>query len=113
MQQLWAPWRMQYIESDKSGPCVLCAKPAEGDDRRSYILERAEHSFVMMNIYPYSSGHLMVSPYAHVDRLAALDDATALDLTRTLGLMHPPRSGLFQKAKQGHSVVAVELIRRH
>jgi ATP adenylyltransferase len=38
-----------------------------------------------MNIYPYSSGHLMVSPYAHVDRLAALDDATALDLTRTLG----------------------------
>lgn len=84
MRQLWAPWRMQYIESDKSGPCILCAKPPMGKDRENYILERTAHSFVMMNIYPYSNGHLMVSPYAHVDRLSALEDAAALDLTRTL-----------------------------
>lgn len=84
MRQLWAPWRMRYIEGPKTGPCILCAKPRASDDRSNYILERTEHSFVMMNLYPYSNAHLMVSPYAHVDRLAALDQAAALDLTLTL-----------------------------
>lgn len=84
MRQIWAPWRMRYIESPKAGPCILCTKPRSSDDRVSYILERTEHSFVMMNLYPYSNAHLMVSPYAHVDRLAALDQAAALDLTLTL-----------------------------
>lgn len=85
MRQLWAPWRMEYIESDKSGPCILCTKPSETADRENFILERTKHSFVMMNVYPYSNGHLMVSPYAHADRLSALDEAAALDLTVTLG----------------------------
>lgn len=85
MQPLWAPWRMQYIESDKSGPCILCAKPRERDDAKNYILERSARSFVMMNIYPYSNGHLLVSPYPHADRPADLDDETMLDLSRTLG----------------------------
>lgn len=84
MRQIWAPWRMRYIEGPKAGPCILCTKPRSSDDRVSYILERTEHSFVMMNLYPYSNAHLMVSPYAHVDRLAALDQAAALDLTLTL-----------------------------
>ncbi|HET8760826.1 MAG TPA: HIT domain-containing protein [Nitrospiria bacterium] len=84
MRQLWAPWRMTYIESDKSGPCILCQKPRASADRDNYILERTEHSFVMMNLYPYSNAHLMVSPYAHVDRLAGLPQAAALDLTLTL-----------------------------
>ena len=85
MRPLWAPWRMEYIASDKSGPCILCAKPSAAGDRENFILERTAHSFVMMNIYPYSNGHLMVSPYAHVDRLVALEDAAAHDLTATLG----------------------------
>lgn len=84
MKQLWAPWRMEYITSDKGGPCILCTKPSASQDRKNYILERSNHSFVMMNIYPYSNAHVMVSPYAHVDRLEALDNDTALDLTRTL-----------------------------
>jgi ATP adenylyltransferase len=75
---------MKYIEGDKAGPCILCDKPRAAADREHYILERTEHSFVMMNLYPYSNAHLMVSPYAHVDRLAALDHAAALDLTLTL-----------------------------
>ncbi len=85
MRQLWAPWRMEYIESLKAGPCILCTKPAESQDRENFILDRSTHSFVMMNLYPYSNAHLMVSPYAHVDHLAALDQAAALDLTLTLG----------------------------
>jgi len=84
MQQLWAPWRMRYIESNKSGPCILCAKPTERRDRENYILERTPHCFVMMNAFPYSNGHLMVSPYAHVDRLSLLDNTAAVDLTHTL-----------------------------
>jgi ATP adenylyltransferase len=75
---------MRYIEGPKAGPCILCAKPKESDDRANYVLERTEHSVVMMNLYPYSNAHLMVSPFAHVDRLAALDQAAALDLTLTL-----------------------------
>jgi len=85
MQQLWAPWRMRYIESDKSGPCILCTTPGEQADRSNYILERTAHSFVMMNRFPYSNGHLLISPYAHADRLSALDDEAALDLTKTVG----------------------------
>lgn len=85
MRQLWAPWRMEYIEGPKAGPCILCAKPEERRDRENFILHRSTHSFVMMNIYPYSNAHLMVSPYAHVDRPVALDPAAALDLTQTLG----------------------------
>ena len=82
---MWAPWRMAYISGEHDhgfeGPrCVFCTLPAQDDDRRSYILHRGEHCFVIMNLYPYNNGHLMVVPYAHVDSLLALDAATTTEM---------------------------------
>ncbi|HXI74326.1 MAG TPA: HIT domain-containing protein [Pyrinomonadaceae bacterium] len=76
MEILWSPWRHEYITS--SGPqkspadCIFCAahqNPA--DDKRNLIVHRASHNFVILNRYPYISGHLMIAPYAHVGELRA------------------------------------------
>ncbi|MDD5170199.1 MAG: HIT domain-containing protein [Syntrophales bacterium] len=64
MDAISAPWRMQYIKGEKSGKCVLCAN--EDSKCKDYILKRGEKAFVMMNLYPYSTGHLMVIPLRHV-----------------------------------------------
>lgn len=82
---------MAYVSAENDheldGPrCVFCELPAQGDDERALILARGEHCFVIMNAYPYASGHLMVVPYAHLDRLTDLThDATVemMDLART------------------------------
>ncbi len=82
MERLWAPWRMEYIKSEKDGQCIFCTKPAEGRDRQNLILCRGPHSFVILNRYPYNNGHLMVAPYAHVASLEDLDISTLTDLMR-------------------------------
>ncbi len=65
MDKLWAPWRIDYIRSEKEEGCIFCDKPASGDDRTMLILYRGEYSFVLMNLYPYNNGHLMIAPYQH------------------------------------------------
>ena len=61
MKQIWAPWRMPYILSEKEkGHCILCEKPKEKKDRENLILYRSPHAFVMLNLYPNNNGHLMV-----------------------------------------------------
>ncbi len=72
MDQLWAPWRVQYIESTKSEGCILCEKPKENKDAANYILYRGKHNFIMMNAYPYNPGHLMIAPYRHLDTVEKL-----------------------------------------
>ena len=74
MEQLWAPWRIEYILKDKSEECVLCQKPAEVQDEANYILYRGERNFVMLNAWPYNPGHLMVAPYRHVGGVEGLSD---------------------------------------
>jgi len=88
---MWAPWRMAYVSAEHDhefeGPrCVFCDLPALGDDARALILDRGEHCFVVLNAYPYASGHLMVVPFAHVDRLTDLTAAARaemMELART------------------------------
>jgi ATP adenylyltransferase len=65
-QPLWAPWRIDYIRSEKEGSCFLCRIFAEKNDRENLLLYRGETCAVVMNRYPYNSGHLMVTPYRHV-----------------------------------------------
>jgi len=82
---MWAPWRMSYITAehdhlDTGSACVFCVLPARNDDARSYILHRGAHCFVIMNLYPYNNGHVMVVPYAHLDALTALDGATLTEM---------------------------------
>lgn len=79
MDYLWTPWRYRYIASVKPGDsCVFCDAVAANDDRQTLILLRAEKNFVILNRYPYTSGHLMIVPYAHVGDLASAEpDALA------------------------------------
>ena len=67
MDHLWAPWRMAYIDSDnKDAGCIFCTKPKENRDEENLILYRGERCFVIMNLFPYNNGHLMIAPYQHV-----------------------------------------------
>jgi ATP adenylyltransferase len=79
-QRLWAPWRLDYIKSDKTGECIFCTKPALGNDDEALITHRGDRCFVILNAFPYNNGHLMVAPYAHGGRLEDVDDATSLEL---------------------------------
>jgi ATP adenylyltransferase len=73
MDYLWTPWRYAYITSaDRTPGCIFCDKIAEKDDRKNYIVYRGEHCFIILNAYPYTSGHVMVVPYAHLDQLVKL-----------------------------------------
>jgi ATP adenylyltransferase len=74
MKRIWAPWRIQYIRAPERKGCIFCDKPLEDRDEEDLILYRGKHNFVIMNIYPYNPGHLMVVPYRH---LSALEDMTA------------------------------------
>jgi ATP adenylyltransferase len=83
MDLLWTPWRRAFVEgatADADTACFLCTAPAAHDDRANLILARAERAFVIMNRYPYNSGHVMIAPYAHTGDLANLDTATAQQL---------------------------------
>ena len=80
MEYLWAPWRIKYIEkiiSNGDGSCIFCDKPAQNKDAENFILYRGELNFVIINRFPYNSGHLMVVPYHHV---AALDKLSGEEL---------------------------------
>lgn len=77
MRKIWAPWRVEYIRSEKAKECIFCQKPAENKDTRNHILFRGKTSFVILNNYPYNPGHLMVAPFRH---LASLDDLTEEEL---------------------------------
>jgi ATP adenylyltransferase len=74
MDTIWAPWRMQYIGRARDGeePCVLCEKPKQADDRVNLVLLRGRSNYVMLNLYPYNPGHLMVAPYRHLSHLTEL-----------------------------------------
>jgi len=84
MEHIWAPWRIKYIQMEKSKGCILCEKPRQDSDAENYILFRGDKNFVMMNIYPYNPGHLMIAPYRHIDSLEGLSDEEShehIDLT--------------------------------
>jgi ATP adenylyltransferase len=85
-EQLWAPWRYDYIaSSDKTlaaGECIFEAIPGAGDDEANMLLHRGVTAFVLLNAYPYTSGHLMVAPFRHVGNIALLTDAELLEINQ-------------------------------
>ena len=89
-EKLWAPWRMQYIDSintEKKEGCIFCDKPQQDRDRENYILLRGESCYVVMNIFPYNNGHLLVVPYLHTSSLDELDAATKGEIMDTSALL--------------------------
>ena len=68
IETLWAPWRLRYVKDEKpTGECVFCAAPTrdEVQDREHGVIAYGEHSYVILNRFPYTNGHLLVIPYQH------------------------------------------------
>ena len=78
---IWAPWRIEYLLSDKEDGCFLCRMIAESSDRDNLILKRGKTCFVVMNRYPYTGGHLMVAPYRHLEHLVDLTPDERIEMT--------------------------------
>lgn len=83
MERLWAPWRTKYVTGTNDGTlgaCVFCEAAAATDDARHLILHRGAHTMTIMNLYPYTNGHVMVVPFRHVASLSDLTDEERLEL---------------------------------
>jgi ATP adenylyltransferase len=72
MDILWAPWRKEFILAKKEKGCIFCKRHKDTKDKKNLILFRGEVSFVIMNKYPYNTGHLMVAPYRHIGKVEKL-----------------------------------------
>ncbi len=99
MDKLWAPWRQKYvtaIHKNQKG-CVFCRMLKEKRDKKNFIFIRCQHSFSVLNIYPYNNGHVLILPYRHVNDLSRLtknereDLFDILDETKALleKVLHP------------------------
>ena len=83
MERLWRPWRINYvrnIENFRDEECIFCSKAELEDDKDSLILYRGDTAFIIMNLYPYNTGHVMVTPYRHVGELELLEGAEIKEL---------------------------------
>ena len=87
MERLWTPWRMGYVGGPKTAGCIFCEKLAAGDDRANLILHRGAHAFVIMNLFPYNTGHVMIVPYAHAATLPALPPEAPAEMMALLPWM--------------------------
>jgi ATP adenylyltransferase len=87
MDRLWSPWRYTYVsKSGQSTGCIFCDKSkssaTEQEDADNFVIYRAEFNFVLLNIFPYTGGHLMIAPYAHVPSLTAATGETVAEMMR-------------------------------
>ncbi len=82
-ENLWAPWRMKYIEkADGGSGNIFVDLPAANDDRKNLILVRGLTAFVILNAYPYTSGHLMIATYRQTNDLPSMTDAELLEINQ-------------------------------
>jgi ATP adenylyltransferase len=82
-ERIWAPWRLEYVKGaskDFEQECIFCAKPEQDDDEANLIVHRGELCFVILNLFPYTNGHLMVAPYEHLASLAELGGETVAEM---------------------------------
>jgi len=86
MKQLWSPWRISYIRGEKPAGCVFCNAPANADAEDNLVLFRGQHSYVMMNRYPYTNGHLMVIPYAHLAMLTDVPPEAQIEMLQEVNM---------------------------
>jgi ATP adenylyltransferase len=81
MDYLWTPWRYAYVtNAEKTTGCIFCDAPKAGDDEKVRIAYRGRHCFVILNTFPYTPGHVMVVPYAHLDELQKLPAEAAQEM---------------------------------
>jgi len=107
-KQLWAPWRLEYIkQADEQPGCVFCLAQ-ERSDEDGLIVHRGERAFVLLNKFPYSSGHVMVAPNRHVGEFGELENDEAVEIHRLAALESRPdrrRRGRRPRASARRSAV--------
>lgn len=83
MEYLWTPWRYRYVaEASKSDRCIFCDAGRSAEDEQTLVVLRGQKNFVILNRYPYTSGHVMVAPYEHVADFAAVEEETLAEMMR-------------------------------
>jgi len=87
MYRLWAPWRSQYVKGEREEGCIFCKKPQENKDEENYILLRGKTCLVMLNIFPYNNGHLMIAPYRHISSLEQMNSKESGEMMELLRRM--------------------------
>jgi ATP adenylyltransferase len=81
VEHLWAPWRLEYVQhADEQDGCVFCRAAGLPEDEPELVVERGELAFVLLNKFPYASGHLMVAPYRHGTGFDSLEEAEAAEV---------------------------------
>jgi ATP adenylyltransferase len=81
MDYLWTPWRYRYIaDAKKDERCIFCDALALGDDAEAGIVLRGEKNFIILNRFPYTTGHVMIVPFAHIGELSACDPETLAEM---------------------------------
>jgi ATP adenylyltransferase len=100
MEHLWSPWRMAYLRSEAPsgdpGNCIFCALPAENDDAKTLIVHRGRLAYVILNLFPYNNGHMLVIPYQHVASLESLDAASLAEMMRLVNETLAALRGMYQ-----------------
>ena len=121
MDRLWSPWRYRYVSRTSAGEdCVFCSKPGE-NDADALILFRGRRNFVILNLFPYTTGHLMVVPFQHTDTLQGICDATAQELfalvrvadQKLRGVYHPKGMNLGMNLGEAAGAGIAEHIHMH
>jgi len=101
VERLWAPWRLSYIKAPRPDGCVFCDQVSQSDED-AMIVHRGEHCYVVLNLYPYGSGHMMILPFRHVSTPGDLDSDERAELWDLLDrAQRATKDGL---GAQGHNV---------
>ena len=99
MDYLWTPWRYQYISqaiAGKQPDCIFCDAGARSDDEVTLVVHRGVSCFAILNRYPYTSGHLMIVPYAHVAELSLCEAATLTEMMRLAQRLEAALKALYE-----------------
>jgi ATP adenylyltransferase len=81
MDYLWTPWRYAYVtNAQKTAGCIFCDLPQAGDDAKARIVYRGQHCYIVLNTFPYTPGHVMIVPFAHLDELRKLPAGAAHEM---------------------------------
>lgn len=86
MDRIYAPWRSKYFTLENKGGCLFCEIQKEEEDRRVGILKRAEHWFIILNLFPYTNGHIMIVANQHIESFSELYDEQGTELVRLCAL---------------------------
>ena len=81
MEIIWTPWRYEYVNSvDERDGCIFCEKSKEETDRENLVVYRGRHCFAILNLFPYTTGHIMIAPYEHTGTIEKLDPETLTEM---------------------------------